>query len=59
MKRTVIGGSACPPAMIRAFRDEYGVQVLHAWGMTEMSPLGTVCTFKPKHLQQPQESAMR
>ena len=41
MRRTVIGGSACPPAMIAAFQDKYGVQVLHAWGMTEMSPLGT------------------
>ncbi len=49
MRRTVIGGSACPPAMIRSFGDTYGVQVLHAWGMTEMSPLGTVCTFKPAH----------
>jgi acyl-CoA synthetase (AMP-forming)/AMP-acid ligase II len=47
MKRTVIGGSACPPAMIRAFQEKYGVHVLHAWGMTEMSPLGTVCSFKP------------
>ena len=50
MKSTVIGGSACPPAMLRTFQEEYGVQVLHAWGMTEMSPLGTVCTFKEKHL---------
>ncbi len=50
LKRTVIGGSACPPAMIRAFNDDYGVEVLHAWGMTEMSPLGTVCTLKNKHL---------
>ena len=41
LKRTVIGGSACPPAMITAFNDDYGVEVLHAWGMTEMSPLGT------------------
>jgi fatty-acyl-CoA synthase len=49
LKRTVIGGSACPPAMIRAFNDDYGVEVLHAWGMTEMSPLGTVCTLKNKH----------
>jgi fatty-acyl-CoA synthase len=46
MTRTVIGGSACPPAMIKTFRDDYGVTVLHAWGMTEMSPLGTVCTLK-------------
>ena len=50
LKRTVIGGSACPPAMITAFNDAYGVEVLHAWGMTEMSPLGTVCTLKNKHV---------
>jgi fatty-acyl-CoA synthase len=49
MSRTVIGGSACPPAMIRLFQEKYGVHVLHAWGMTEMSPLGTSCTFKQKH----------
>ena len=48
--RTLIGGSACPPAMIRTFQEEYGVRVLHAWGMTELSPLGTVCTLKTKHL---------
>ena len=51
MKRTVIGGSACPPAMLRTFGDDFGVHVLHAWGMTEMSPLGTVCSLKPRHLQ--------
>ncbi len=50
MTRTVIGGSACPPAMMEAFEQRYGVHVLHAWGMTEMSPLGTVCTLKPRHL---------
>ncbi|HTT09893.1 MAG TPA: 3-(methylthio)propionyl-CoA ligase [Burkholderiaceae bacterium] len=50
MRRTIIGGSACPPAMMRAFQERYDVQVLHAWGMTEMSPIGTVCTLKPKHL---------
>ncbi|HZP91445.1 MAG TPA: 3-(methylthio)propionyl-CoA ligase [Burkholderiales bacterium] len=55
MNRTVIGGSACPPAMIRAFQDDYGVQVLHAWGMTEMSPLGTVNTFKARQLNLPKE----
>ena len=49
LRRTVIGGSACPPAMIKAFNDDYGVEVLHAWGMTEMSPLGTLCTLKNKH----------
>jgi len=55
LKRVVIGGSACPPAMTRAFQEEYGVQVLHAWGMTEMSPLGVVCTFKAKHLKMSNE----
>lgn len=50
LKRTVIGGSACPPAMIHAFNETYGVTVLHAWGMTEMSPLGTVCTLKNPQL---------
>jgi 3-(methylthio)propionyl---CoA ligase len=49
LKRTVIGGSACPPAMIRAFEQDHGVEVLHAWGMTEMSPLGTVSQLKAKH----------
>ncbi|MFZ9640136.1 MAG: 3-(methylthio)propionyl-CoA ligase [Hylemonella sp.] len=53
LNRTVIGGSACPPAMINAFRDDYGVEVLHAWGMTEMSPLGTLCTLKNRHLKLP------
>jgi fatty-acyl-CoA synthase len=49
MRRTIIGGSACPPAMLRSFEERYGVQVLHAWGMTEMSPLGTVGVLKHKH----------
>jgi fatty-acyl-CoA synthase len=53
LKRTVIGGSACPPAMIRSFEEDYGVQVLHAWGMTELSPLGTVNTFKANQLELP------
>jgi fatty-acyl-CoA synthase len=58
MKRTVIGGSACPPSMLRLFQDKYGVQVLHAWGMTEMSPLGTVATFKEKHRDLPEEKRL-
>ena len=48
LKRVVIGGSSCPRAVIEAFQNIYGVQVIHAWGMTEMSPLGTICTFKPE-----------
>jgi acyl-CoA synthetase (AMP-forming)/AMP-acid ligase II len=50
MRRTVIGGSACPPAMMKAFQEGYDVKVLHAWGMTEMSPVGTVATLKGKHV---------
>jgi len=51
MNRTVIGGSACPPAMIRSFKLQYDVTVLHGWGMTEMSPLGTVCNLKLPQLE--------
>ena len=59
LKRTVIGGSACPPAMITAFNEDYGVEVLHAWGMTEMSPLGTLCSLKNKHQGLPAEDTMK
>src|SRR5574341_291802 len=59
LKRVVIGGSACPPAMLRTFQEEYGIFVLHAWGMTEMSPLGTVCTFKAKHLKMSEKERIK
>jgi len=59
LQRTVIGGSACPPAMISLFKDTYGVTVLHAWGMTEMSPLGTLCTLKNKHLSLPADEQLK
>jgi len=49
LKRVVIGGSACPRAIAQKFEDNYGVQVIHAWGMTEMSPLGSLCTLKPEY----------
>jgi fatty-acyl-CoA synthase len=49
LKRVVIGGSACPRAMTRTFQDTYGVKVIHAWGMTEMSPLGSACTLIPEY----------
>lgn len=48
LKRVIIGGASCPRAVIQTFQNDYGVQVLHAWGMTEMSPLGTICSFKPE-----------
>ncbi len=47
LNRVVIGGSACPRAMTEAFQNDYGVQVIHAWGMTEMSPLGSLGVMKP------------
>lgn len=47
LKRVVIGGSACPRAMTEAFETKYGVTVDHAWGMTEMSPIGSFCSIKP------------
>lgn len=46
LKQLIIGGSAAPLAMIRTFEEEFGVPVAHAWGMTEMSPIGTVGTLK-------------
>ena len=49
LKRVVIGGSSCPRAMTQTFQDKYGVEVIHAWGMTEMSPLGSLCSLKPEY----------
>ena len=53
LNRAVVGGSACPPAMIKSFAEDFGVRCQHAWGMSEMSPLGTFCTLKGKHLDLP------
>ena len=49
LNKVVIGGSACPRAMTQKFQDVYGVEVCHAWGMTEMSPLGTLGSLKPEY----------
>ena len=48
LKRVVIGGSAVPESIIRGFHDDYGVDVIQAWGMTESSPMGTLCTLTPE-----------
>ena len=48
LERVIIGGSACPRIVTRRFQDDYGVMVIHAWGMTETSPLGSLCTLKPE-----------
>ena len=57
--RTVIGGSACPPAMLKTLMDDYGVEVIHAWGMTELSPLGTLSKLTAKQLALPVEEQRR
>lgn len=49
LRWTGVGGSACPPALMARLEDHYGVEVMHAWGMTETSPVATCCAFKPKH----------
>lgn len=49
LKRLIIGGAACPLPLMTTLREDFGIQTVHLWGMTETSPLGTVNTFKPKH----------
>ena len=49
LRKVIIGGSACPRAMTQKFQDVYDVEVCHAWGMTEMSPLGTLGSLKPEY----------
>ncbi len=59
LQRTVIGGSACPPSMITEFRESYGVETVHAWGMSEMSPLGSINVPLARHLELPIEEQHR
>jgi fatty-acyl-CoA synthase len=59
LKRVVIGGAACPRRVIEAFQDRYGVEVQHAWGMTETSPLGTICFFKSDPALMDREARMK
>jgi fatty-acyl-CoA synthase len=58
LKEVIIGGSACPPALMHAFDERHDIQVIHAWGMTEMSPLGSVARA-PAHLSGPEAWAYR
>lgn len=55
-RRTVIGGSACPPSMMDILMDRFKVEVVHAWGMTEMSPLGTAGVLQARHLALPKDA---
>ncbi len=58
LNRVVIGGSAAPKTMIEVFEQDYNVQVIHAWGMTETSPLGTTGNLKPRHAILPYEEKL-
>ncbi|MDH5675802.1 MAG: long-chain-fatty-acid--CoA ligase [Myxococcales bacterium] len=58
LKRVMIGGSAVPQTIVERFEQNYGVEVIHGWGMTEMSPLGSFAAFKPAMLELPAEEQM-
>ncbi|HET9902379.1 MAG TPA: long-chain-fatty-acid--CoA ligase [Xanthobacteraceae bacterium] len=58
LNRVLIGGSACPRAMIDKFENVYGVKVSHAWGMTEMNPIGSICAIKPDYAATDRESIL-
>jgi len=49
LRKVVIGGAACPRALLKTFKEDHGIDVTHGWGMTEMSPVGTINTPKAKH----------
>jgi fatty-acyl-CoA synthase len=59
LKRVAIGGSAIPESVLRAFEEDYGVEVIHAWGMTEMSPIGTIGKLLPDHYQMDHEAQIK
>ncbi|MCA0368954.1 MAG: long-chain-fatty-acid--CoA ligase [Proteobacteria bacterium] len=59
LKRVLIGGSACPESLIRGFQDDFGVEVTHAWGMTETSPIGTIGNLPPEILKLPYDEQMK
>jgi len=59
VRAMIIGGSAAPEGMIRAFDDRHGLHVLHAWGMTETTPLGTVCTLSSLMEEEPEDKRYR
>jgi len=59
LKQMVVGGSAAPQSMIEGYQKRHGLNILHAWGMTEMSPIGTVCRLKPQHASLPEPERFR
>lgn len=58
LRRFLVGGSACPFSIIRTLSQDYGVEALPGWGMTELSPVGTLTTFKRKHAQLNEEERL-
>ncbi len=59
LKRVAIGGAAVPEVTLRGFEDEYGVEVVHAWGMTEMSPIGTLGKLLPEQIAADRDTQVR
>lgn len=59
LKRNVVGGSASPPAMLKTFKEQFNCETIHAWGMTETSPLGSANQLKTKHLDLADEEKMQ
>jgi len=59
LKRVAVGGSAIPEAVLRAYEEDYGVEVIHAWGMTEMSPIGTFGKLHPEHAKLEHEGRIK
>ena len=59
LKRVAIGGSACPPVMIQKFEQNYGVEVMHAWGMTELSPIGSIGSLLAKDRKRPFDEQLK
>lgn len=59
VRTTAVGGSAAPPSMIAGFQERHGIEVTHAWGMTEMSPVGTICTLRPEHFELSAEEQLK
>ncbi|RZJ40066.1 MAG: long-chain-fatty-acid--CoA ligase, partial [Brevundimonas sp.] len=59
VKRVLIGGSAVPESLIRTFHDDYGIDVIQGWGMTETSPIGTLSNLPPELLAKPYDEQMK
>ncbi len=59
LRAVVIGGSAAPASLIRGYKERHGIDIVHAWGMTEMTPLGTLCNLPPSLEEAPLDERCR